>query len=133
MLTLLVLIAAAAPPRPVSTGPEDGGLAGNEVTGRGSLDPELIRQVIHANRAKVRGCYEAPLRDAPKLAGKISIKFVIGVTGTVGDVEVGEDDVHSEALAKCLVAAVKTWKFPAPKGGVVKVTYPLSFDGRSGD
>ena len=76
----------------------------------------------------VRACYEAALKDAPKLARKISIQFEIGPTGAVNTAEVGDDEVHSETLSRCLVSAVKSWRFPKPRGGgVVKVNYPFNF------
>jgi len=101
---------------------------GGPVIGAGSLDKELIRKVIHANRGMVRGCYESALKDAPKLSGKVFIKFTISPTGEVSTAEVGNDEVHDASLSKCLVTSVKSWKFPEPKGGgVVIVTYPFVF------
>lgn len=94
----------------------------------GSLDKELIRQVIHANRAAVRACYDAALGRAPTLAGKVAVRFVISPGGPVASAFVAEDTVGDAPLAACITAAVKTWVFPKPKGdGVVVVTYPFIF------
>ena len=80
----------------------------------------------------VRACYEAALKDAPKLARKISIQFEIGPTGAVNTARVGDDEVHSEALSKCLVAAVKSWKFPAHlHHPTALVTYSFNFGNRA--
>ena len=44
----------------------------------GGLDMELIREVIHRQRAQIRYCYESQLGRAPTLQGKVLLKFVIG-------------------------------------------------------
>src|SRR5438132_13014219 len=36
----------------------------------GSIDPELIRKVVHEHRAQIRTCYETQLNTRPHLAGK---------------------------------------------------------------
>lgn len=45
----------------------------------GSLDKELIRKVIHANRGQVRACYEALLAKKPAAEGKVSVANHQGV------------------------------------------------------
>lgn len=103
---------------------------GGPVPGRplGSLDKEQIRQVIHANRAAVRACYDAALGRVPGLAGKVAVHFVISPGGPVASASVAEDTVGDAPLAACITAAVQTWVFPKPKGdGVVVVTYPFIF------
>ncbi len=55
----------------------DIGITSAEPTVMGSLDKELIRQVIHRNRGQIRYCYESELTSHPNLKGKVAIKFVI--------------------------------------------------------
>jgi TonB family protein len=94
----------------------------------GSLDKELIRKVIQANRAQIRYCYESMLNRFPKLGGKVAVKFVITATGTVASSSVAQSTAGNAELETCVAGRVRTWKFPEPKGGgVVVVTYPFIF------
>jgi TonB family protein len=92
----------------------------------GSLDKELIRQVIHRNRNQIRYCYESQLTRFPKLSGKVAVKFVISASGTVASSQVAQSTVSNAELETCIAGRVQTWIFPKPKGGgVVIVTYPF--------
>jgi TonB family protein len=94
----------------------------------GSLDKELIRQVIHRNRNQIRYCYESQLTRFPKLHGKVAVKFVISAAGTVASSNVAQSDVGNAELETCVAGRVRTWQFPKPKGGgIVIVTYPFVF------
>jgi TonB family protein len=95
---------------------------------QGSIDPELIRRVIHSHRDQIRYCYEMELVRQPKLAGKVKIRFVIGENGFVTSTGVAESSVHNPTLEQCIAARVKSWEFPKPKGGgVAIVSYPFVF------
>lgn len=94
----------------------------------GSLDKNLIRKVILANRGQVRACYEALLVKKPAAEGKVAVKFVISPKGSVASAELASDSIGDEGLATCLTKAVTTWVFQAPLGGgIVIVTYPFLF------
>lgn len=106
----------------------DIGITSSEPTVMGSLDKELIRKVIHANRGQIRFCYEAQLNRFPKLEGKVAIKFVISPSGSVASSSVAQSTVGNPELETCVAGRVRTWMFPKPKGGgVVIVTYPFIF------
>jgi len=92
----------------------------------GSLDKELIRQVIHRNRNQIRYCYESQLTRYPKLAGKVAVKFIISAAGSVVSSNIAQTTVNNHELETCIAGRVQTWIFPKPKGGgVVIVTYPF--------
>ncbi|MBK7858589.1 MAG: adventurous gliding motility protein GltG [Archangiaceae bacterium] len=111
----------------------DIGITSAEPTVMGSLDKELIRQVIHRNRGQIRYCYESQLTSHPNLHGKVAIKFVISATGTVAQSQVAQSDVKNAELETCVAGRVRTWVFPKPKGGgVVIVTYPFVFSQSGG-
>ncbi|MCU0701190.1 MAG: adventurous gliding motility protein GltG [Myxococcaceae bacterium] len=106
----------------------DIGITSSEPTVMGSLDKELIRKVIHANRGQIRYCYESQLNRFPKLEGKVAIKFVISAAGSVASSNVAQTTVGNAELESCIAGRVRTWIFPKPKGGgVVVVTYPFIF------
>jgi hypothetical protein len=112
-----------------NSGPSSDATRDSEPTVTGTLDRELIRQVVHRNRNQVRYCYESQLSTHPNLAGKVTLGFVIGRTGQVTSARIQSSTVKSPELLECLVTRFKTWAFPKPKGGgVVTVAYPLTFE-----
>ncbi len=106
----------------------DIGITSSEPMVMGSLDKELIRQVIRRNAGQIRYCYESQLTKYPKLGGKLAIKFVITASGTVASSTVAQSSVNNAEMETCVAGRVRTWQFPKPKGGgVVIVTYPFVF------
>ncbi len=106
----------------------DIGITSSEPMVMGSLDKELIRKVIHANRGQIRYCYESQLNRFPKLNGKVAVKFVISPSGSVSTSSVAQATTNNAELEACVAGRVRTWMFPKPKGGgVVIVTYPFIF------
>jgi len=106
----------------------DVGITSSDPEVMGSLDKELIRQVIHRNRGQIRYCFESLLNRFPKLGGKVAVKFVITATGSVATSSVAQSTAGNAELETCVAGRVRTWKFPEPKGGgVVVVTYPFIF------
>lgn len=107
---------------------QDGGMPPKYPIVMGSLDKEVIRKGIHANRAQMRKCYESAIKRKPGIAGKEVVKFTISREGPVSAAEITEDTVGDPEMHDCIIAAVKTWNFPAPVGGgIVIVTYPFTF------
>ncbi len=97
-----------------------------EVTG--SIDPELIRKVVHEHRAQIRTCYETQLTNKPSLAGKLVSAWTIDQGGTVTEAHTQESTLRDPGVEACVAAKIKTWRFPIPKGGgEVFVTYPFIF------
>ena len=64
----------------------DIGITSSEPTVMGSLDKELIRQVIHAQPRPDPVLLREQLTRFPKLNGKVAVKFVISASGTVASV-----------------------------------------------
>ncbi len=106
----------------------DIGITASDPEVMGSLDKELIRQVIHRNRSAIKFCYESQLGRYPKLQGKVSVKFVINGEGNVISSNVAQTTMNNSEAETCIAGRVRTWLFPKPKGGgVVVVTYPFIF------
>ena len=106
----------------------DIGITSSEPMVVGSLDKELIRKVIHANRNQIRYCYESQLNRFPKLEGKVAIRFMITAQGSVSQSNVAQSTVNNAELEACVAGRVRMWNFPKPKGGgIVIVTYPFIF------
>jgi hypothetical protein len=94
----------------------------------GSIDPELIRKVVHEHRAQIRTCYETQLNSRPNLAGKLVSAWTIDQSGTVTEAHTQESTLRDRSVEQCVASKIKTWRFPIPKGGgEVFVTYPFIF------
>ncbi|WPB73742.1 adventurous gliding motility protein GltG [Archangium violaceum] len=106
----------------------DVGIAAEDATVSGSLDKELIRQVIQRNKSQIKYCYESLLNRFPKLGGKVSVRFIIASEGNVISSSVAQSTAGNSELEQCVAGRVRTWSFPKPKGGgSVTVTYPFIF------
>ena len=95
-----------------------------EVTG--SMDRELIRQVIHRNHSSIRYCYDRALVRNPALTGRVDMHFVIGAEGSVIQANVAGSTAQDSELDACLRERFARMLFPKPLGGgVVDVRYPV--------
>ncbi len=95
--------------------------------GQGSLDRNVIQQVVNRNIARIQRCYERELLRQPGLSGKLVVEWIIGKDGRVTRVRVVYDSTGSSAVANCIMTAIRGWRFPAPTGGEVVVSYPFIF------
>ena len=94
----------------------------------GSLDKQVIRQIVHEHANQIRYCYEHELTTTAGIAGKIAMKWVISGEGAVTQVRVESTTMGNAHVEGCLSEKIKTWIFPKPKGGgIVIVSYPFVF------
>jgi TonB family protein len=100
----------------------------------GGLDKDVIAKVIRRHQNEIKYCYESELNKNPSLAGKVAVAFTIDPAGGVADASVSETTLGSAAAENCMIARIRRWKFPEPKGGgVVNVTYPWLFSPSGSD
>jgi Ca-activated chloride channel family protein len=100
---------------------------------RGSMSREVIRRVIRRHVNEVRFCYEQELAQRPDLAGRVTIAFVIGPTGSVQSASVMNTTLNDARVEGCIAQAVRRWTFPSPEGGgIVAVNYPFVLDASDG-
>jgi hypothetical protein len=93
----------------------------------GNLDADIIRRIVRAHINEVRTCYRDGLSKDPKLAGGVTIDFVIATSGKVSSSVVASNELTDAGVANCIAKAVKRWTFPKPKpAGEVKVSYPFT-------
>lgn len=97
----------------------------------GTLDPEIIRRIVRDHAGAVRYCYERELVRTPSLYGKVVMKWVINAEGKVVSAQVADSQMKNANVESCLSTRIRTWQFPAPRGGgVVVVNYPFIFKPR---
>ncbi len=97
----------------------------DESAPRGTLDAEVVRSTVRSHIQEVRFCYEQRLAANPNLTGRVVVHFDIRPSGRVGLAEVGSTTLQDPETEACILAAVRSWRFPQPVGGHVGVNYPF--------
>jgi hypothetical protein len=97
----------------------------NELPKFGRLPPEQIQDVVVKAYGDFRKCYTDGLGRNAKLVGRVSVKFVIDIDGSVKSNALAASDMPDAEVARCIVARFATLHFPSPDGGIVTVVYPI--------
>lgn len=91
----------------------------------GAATPEL-ESALAVNAKRARRCYDTALAQDPTLKGRISVSVKVGTDGTVCATSLGQNELPN--IAGCVENVFRrTASLPAPKGGCVEVTVPMSF------
>lgn len=93
----------------------------------GSLDPNIVAKEVRSRLAAIKGCYERALKRNPNLSGKIQVHWTITPAGTVTGIDIENDSLGDPEVASCIKSLVSRWRFPAPAGGAVEVSFPFVF------
>lgn len=94
----------------------------------GSIDREAVAKTVNSHLQEVRACYERALLKDPSLAGKVVLEWTISTSGTVTTAKTKTSTLRNSSVESCILSSLKTWKFPAAKGGQVIVSYPFMFN-----
>lgn len=90
------------------------------------LEADIVRRIVRAHINEVRHCYNRGLVDNPDLAGRVTVEFTVPGDGKVSAAAVDTTTLPKDDVEKCIVKAVKRWRFPKPTGGVtVVVKFPF--------
>jgi outer membrane biosynthesis protein TonB len=93
----------------------------------GELDPAMVAKEVRTRLGAIKACYERALKRNPTLSGKVVIHWTITQAGTVSGVDVEQDTLGDAEVASCIKALIARWRFPAPAGGSVDVSFPFVF------
>jgi outer membrane biosynthesis protein TonB len=93
----------------------------------GELDPNMVAKEVRSRLGAIKACYERALKRNPNLSGKVVIHWTITQAGTVSGVDVEQDTLGDAEVASCIKALIARWRFPAPAGGSVDVSFPFVF------
>ena len=94
----------------------------------GELPKPVIKAYIATKMGVVKACYQKQLPSNPELSGKVKVTFVISPNGAVAGVRKDSSTLNNGAVEDCVLSLIKTWKFPAAKGGgSTAVVYPFVF------
>jgi len=92
---------------------------------RGNLPTAALTAVIKGQPSKqVQTCYERRLKDNNLLQGSMKVLLTIGSSGSVKAVSVG-GSLNDPQVYACVKRVAKTWKFPKPEGGCVRIEAPF--------
>lgn len=106
------------PTRPSTTGPEDWEC-------NGTINTAQVRAVIKGAPSKqVQTCYERGLKGNNLLQGSMQVELTIGASGAVRAVAVG-GTLNDRKVYACVKRVAKTWKFPKPQNGCVRINAPF--------
>ncbi len=96
---------------------------------QGGMSREEVKRVIDAHMDEISYCYETSLIEDPGLVGKITFEWRILTSGQVGEVRIRSSSIRSDSLHGCISRAIRSWRFPKPRGAAeVIVSYPFVFD-----
>jgi hypothetical protein len=93
----------------------------------GELDMNIVVKEVRQRIGAIKACYERALKRNPNLSGKILIRWTITPAGTVTGIDVDQDTLGDSEVANCIKSLIRGWRFPAPAGGSVEVSYPFLF------
>ncbi len=82
------------------------------------LPKDVINRIVQDNRGLIRRCYETARRRNPTLKGKVVISFKIDPNGHVTYADVKESTIGDSTLEQCIVARIRTLRFPKPEAPV---------------
>jgi outer membrane biosynthesis protein TonB len=95
------------------------------------LDRSEIQRIVNLHIGEVQQCYERELLKHAGLSGKIRIEWVIRANGTVKSTRQAYSSLDSPTVARCIMAAIRSWRFRGSACGEVTVAYPFIFESLS--
>lgn len=75
-------------------------------------DQETIAAVVKRSQGRITSCLEQALMANPSFSGKVSVGWNI-VSGRVQDAHLVKNTTGDDAFGKCVVNAVRQFRFPA--------------------
>ena len=112
-------------PKPRATSPSSDGVNPADWECNGSINPAKVRAVLKGAPSKqVQTCYERGLKSNNLLQGSMQVELTIGAAGSVRAVEVG-GTLRDRQVYSCVKRVARTWKFPPPEGGCVRINAPF--------
>lgn len=94
---------------------------------KGQLSKELIDRVVRRHKKQIQFCFEKQLLRHPNLSGKVSLKWIITMSGAVTGAKIANSSLGNGDAESCMLRSLRSWQFPKPEGGVVEVVYPFHF------
>ena len=95
--------------------PHGGGARLDHVFVLGGLAKSEVRNAIRQRSGTLKHC--ASGGPAAQKTGKVSVSFNVSPKGTVSAARIKASSVNDEGVERCVLAAIRQWTFPKPRGG----------------
>ena len=86
-----------------------------------------VRAKVEGQAAAIRACHETQLQLKPDLQGKVTMQWIIDLSGRVKGVKAAQNSTGNSKLAKCLSKIIGKIHFLPPKDGMCILRWPLTF------
>jgi tetratricopeptide (TPR) repeat protein len=97
-------------------------------TARGQLSDAVIRTIVQRRRDGYQRCYEDGCARDPKLAGHVTVRFVLDKDGTISGVTDDGSTLPNKQVIQCILDELAQLRFPPRESGEAQtVTYPFVF------
>ena len=127
VVTLWALTACGAQQSAPTTSSASPAASAPAAGGSGALTAAQIAAVVNEHGHDLRNCHtRAKAMTTEVVKGDIMFQWKIAPSGEVTEASAVNPPPTAEILAKCVVDAMKTWKFPAASGPS-SVSRPISF------
>lgn len=113
------------PPRPSASGLV-GTISARQVSVAGGMDREVVAKIINSRLVEVVTCAERALLKGPAVVGKLVVEWQISNVGAVKSAQTKASTLRNPELEACVVARVRTWRFPQTSSGGT-IAFPFIF------
>jgi Ca-activated chloride channel family protein len=93
----------------------------------GGLPSSVVERIVRQRVGMMRNCYQAGLARDPWVAGRLTVRFVIGRAGSVVSAVNGGDDLSEKGIISCVLGLLRATPFPEPESEFVTVAFPVFF------
>lgn len=97
------------------------------VTPEDTLDLSLVSSEVGRHLGDLKQCFEQRLLVHPELSGEVVIHWTITTDGGVSEQCITRDTLNDDEVRECVNKLVEESRFPAPRGGPVRVSLPFVF------
>ncbi|MFT5430954.1 MAG: hypothetical protein ACI9OJ_001633 [Myxococcota bacterium] len=87
-----------------------------------------IARVVRRRANSIRACYERRLQVKAGLQGKLTVRWTIGMNGSVTGASSASNTLGDSAVTSCILRVVRRMRFTKPEGGVCIVQWPFVFN-----
>ncbi len=92
------------------------------------LNQSDIMETVVSHKAEIKACTDQAKLAHPEASGTIVVSWVIRRDGSVTNVKIEYPEVQKTDLSRCLVAAIRKWRFPPYSGPqMAPIKFPFKF------
>jgi len=86
-----------------------------------------VQRKVQGRASAIRACYEMQLQMQSELKGKVTLQWIIDLTGTVKGVNVVGNTTSNNKLGECISKIIGKIHFQKPEGGMCIIRWPFVF------